>query len=312
LLTWLSVGSLRGPLDREQGVGVSKPIRVILIVLAAVFLIVVLGGATAFFLGGRILAERMDLPDEDLVEMSDSATAARGEHLMTIWGCADCHTKTLGGKLLIDAGPFAYLVAPNLTSGIGGLTADYKLPTFERAVRHGVGWDGRLLMIMPVMNYRNIADADIAALFAYLKSVPAVDNDVVGRQLGPIGRFASLMAARELFPASAMMHDIVHLREVEPSMTADYGGYLAGVCSGCHGLDFSGIKDNGPNLTADPETGLGSWTIDDFRRAVRLGQRPDGTVLDSMMPWYVFDKMTNDEVEALWMFLQGLEPKAGR
>ena len=289
----------------------SKPIHITLIVLAAIFLVVVLGGATAFFLGGRILAERMDLPDEDLTAVSDSASAARGEHLMTIWGCADCHTQTLGGKVLIDAGPFAYLVAPNLTSGVGGLTADYQLTTFERAVRHGVGWDRRLLMMMPVMDYRNVVDADVAALFAYLKSVPAVDNDVTGRQLGPIGRFASLIAAAELFPASAMMHDNVHLREVEPSVTADYGGYLAGICSGCHGPDFSGIKDNGPNLTADPETGLGSWSVDDFKRAFQQGRRPDGAVLDSTMPWYVFDKMTDDEVEAVWMFLQGLEPKAG-
>ncbi len=289
----------------------SKPIRIILIILAAIFLIVVLGGTTAFFLGGRILSERMDLPDENLVAMSDSAVTVRGEHLMTIWGCANCHTEALGGKVLIEAGPFAYLVASNLTSGVGGLTADYQLTTFERAVRHGVGWDGRLLMIMPVMDYRNIVDADVAALFAYLKSVPAVDNLVAGRQLGPIGRFASLLVAAELFPASAMMHDNVHLKEVEPSMTADYGGYLAGICSGCHGLDFSGIEDNGPNLTADPKTGIGSWSVDDFKRALQQGQRPDGAILDSTMPWYVFDKMTVDEVEAVWMFLQGLEPKAG-
>ncbi len=289
----------------------SKPIRIILIILAAIFLIVGLGGGTAFFLGGRILAERMDLLDEDLTQTSDSAATARGEHLMTIWGCADCHAETLGGKVLIEAGPFAYLVASNLTPGIGGLRADYRLPTFERAVRHGVGWDGRLLMIMPVMNYRNIVDADVAALFAYLKSVPAVDNPVAGRELGPIGRFASFMAAAELFPASAMMHDNVHLKEVEPSMTADYGGYLAGTCSGCHGLDFSGIKGSGPNLTSDPETGLASWSVDDFKRALQQGERPDGAVLDSTMPWYVLDKMTDDEVEAVWMFLQGLDPKAG-
>ncbi len=94
-------------------------------------------------------------------------------------------------------------------------------------------------------------------------------------------------------------------------MTADYGGYLAGICMGCHGPDYSGIKDNGPNLTADPETGLGSWTFDDFERAIQRGERPDGTVLDSTMPWYVFGKMTEDEVEAVWMFLRGLEPKTG-
>ena len=289
----------------------SKPIRIILIVLAVGLLIIVLGGATTFFLGGRVLADRMELPDEDLTAMSDSASVARGNHLMTISGCLDCHTETLGGKLLIDAGPFAYLVAPNLTAGVGGMAADYSIAAFERAVRHGIGSDGRLLMIMPSMDYQRVADVDIAALFAFLKSVPPVDNDVTGRRLGPIGRIASLVAGRELFPASGMMHDNVHLRDVEPSMTAEYGGYLAGLCIGCHGPDYSGMKDNGPNLTPDPATGIGTWGFDEFQRAFQQGQRPDGAVLDSTMPWYVFSNMTPDEVEAVWMFLQSLEPKAG-
>ena len=289
----------------------SKPIRIILIVVAVSLLIIVLGGATSLFLGGRVLAERMDLPDEDLTPMSDSATIARGEHLVTIWGCSDCHAETLGGKVLVDAKPFAYLVAPNLTAGTGGLTADYQITTFERAVRHGVGWDGRLLMMMPSMDYQHVTDMDIAALFAFLKAVAPVDNDVTGRKLGPIGRIASLVAGAELFPARGMMHANVHLREVEPSMTAEYGGYLARLCSGCHGPDYSGIKGNGPNLTSDPETGIGAWGLDEFQRAFQQGQRPDGTVLDSTMPWYVFGNMTEDEVEAVWMFLQSLEPKAG-
>jgi len=253
----------------------------------------------------------MVIPDEALEAVSDSAARARGEHLATIWACTECHTANLGGEVMIDAPPFAYLVAPNLTAGIGGLTAEYSLRRFEKAVRHGVGWDGRLLMIMPVMDYQHITDEDVAAIFAYLKSMPPVDNDVVGRKLGPLGRMVSLVAGAEMFPALGLVHDIVHLRTVEPSMTADYGGYLAGVCIGCHGRDYSGVDGSGPNLTLDRETGLGSWTFDDFKRAFQQGQRPDGAVIDSAMPWYLFAAMTEDEVEALWMYLEGLDPIVG-
>jgi mono/diheme cytochrome c family protein len=119
------------------------------------------------------------------------------------------------------------------------------------------------------------------------------------------------MAGADMFPAVGLVHDLVHLRTVERDMTADYGRYLAGVCIGCHGRDYSGMDDSGPNLTPDPETGLDSWTLDDFKRAFQQGQRPDGAVLDSAMPWYMFAAMTEDEVEALWMFLEELDPIVG-
>ncbi len=288
-----------------------KPFRVVILVIIAVVLIVVLGGGTAFLLGGRILSRTLDIPDEQLSAATSPGTVTRGAHLATIWGCTDCHTANLGGQVLIDEPRFARLAAPNLTAGIGGLTAQYALTTFEKAIRHGVGWNGRLLMVMPSMDYQHITDEDIAALFAYLKSMPPVDNDVVARELGPMGRFASLMSSAELFPGSAIQHDIVHLDRVEVGMTAEYGGYLAGICGGCHGKDYAGRDGNGPNLTRDPDTGLGGWSYDDFARAVRQGRRPDGAVLDSAMPWYAFSTMTEDEIEALWMYLERIEPKPG-
>jgi hypothetical protein len=60
------------------------------------------------------------------------------------------------------------------------------------------------------------------------------------------------------------------------------------------------------NLTP---TGIGHWTRDDFARALREGKRPDGTELNTFMPWKIFAGLTDDEVAALWSYLQTVPPK---
>jgi hypothetical protein len=52
--------------------------------------------------------------------------------------------------------------------------------------------------------------------------------------------------------------------------------------------------------------GLVSWTHDDFRRAIREGKRPDGSVLNEFMPWQTFAKLTDLEVEAIWLYLRSV------
>jgi cytochrome c553 len=98
-----------------------------------------------------------------------------------------------------------------------------------------------------------------------------------------------------------------------------YGKYLAVTCTGCHGEGLSGgaIPGTPPdwppaaNLTPDEATGLGGWTEADFFRALREGKRPDGTDLQGdFMPWKLTAKMTDDEIRALWMYLQTLPAKA--
>ena len=64
------------------------------------------------------------------------------------------------------------------------------------------------------------------------------------------------------------------------------------------------------NITPEGETGIGKWGREDFFRAIREGKRPDGTDLrPQFMPWPNFAKFGEDELEALWMYLQTVEPK---
>ena len=97
----------------------------------------------------------------------------------------------------------------------------------------------------------------------------------------------------------------------------EYGEYLANTCKGCHGAGFSGgpipgIPAQPPypaNLTADVATGLGSWQEADFVTALRTGIRPDGTLITSAMPWQTFQGLTDDELDALWLYLQSVRPR---
>ena len=62
----------------------------------------------------------------------------------------------------------------------------------------------------------------------------------------------------------------------------------------------------GPDLTQSGE--LGGWTEQDFINTIRQGVTPDGDTLDSEeMPWDYYTRMTDDELKAIWMYLQTLE-----
>jgi hypothetical protein len=62
------------------------------------------------------------------------------------------------------------------------------------------------------------------------------------------------------------------------------------------------------NLTPDPETGIGSWTEDDIIKAIRTGQRPDGSPLLPPMPWPNFAHLTDEDARALAVYLKSIPP----
>ena len=62
------------------------------------------------------------------------------------------------------------------------------------------------------------------------------------------------------------------------------------------------------NLTPDVETGIGTWSEADIVRAIRTGQRPDGTPLLPPMPWPMYAHMTDEEAFAVAAYLKSLPP----
>src|SRR5436190_6517810 len=66
----------------------------------------------------------------------------------------------------------------------------------------------------------------------------------------------------------------------------------------------------GPNITPHPEAGIGKWSEADFVRAMRLGERPDGSNYFPAFPYPSFTAMTDDDLRDLWAYLRSLPPNA--
>jgi cytochrome c553 len=245
----------------------------------------------------------------------NAALIAEGRRQATIRGCNDCHGADMGGNTLVDQFPVGRISGSNLTRGKGGVGARYATDdAWARAILHGVGSDGRPLLLMPSQEFQGLTDADVAALVAYLRTLPPVDRETPANAVWPMGR--ALVAAGVLpLAAEVIDHDAPRV-QVQPAPTAEYGARVAGVCTGCHGPGLSGGKGPGEpadwkpsaNLTPDRATGLGTWTEADFLRAMRTGKRPDGTAIQDPMPWKAVGMMSDAELRAMWMYLHTLPP----
>ena len=63
-----------------------------------------------------------------------------------------------------------------------------------------------------------------------------------------------------------------------------------------------------PNITPDPQTGIGKWTAQQFDDAVRRGRMPDGRRLYPAMPYPYFARMSADDVRAMRAYLDTVTP----
>jgi mono/diheme cytochrome c family protein len=248
---------------------------------------------------------------------TDPESLAMGRHMLTIRGCHDCHGPDYGGQVFIDDAP-GRLVASNLTRGEGGIGSRYSDADWVRAIRHGIGPNGRSLLFMPSYEYYPISDEDLGMMIAYLKSVPPVDNLLPGNAVRPLGRALLLAGELPLLPAEMVDHTAPRRPAPPIGPSAEYGEYLSFGCVGCHGFGFSGGRIPGTppdfpiatNITPDAETGIGNWSEADFVRALREGRRPDGSEIDRVMPWETATShMTDDEIRAIWLYLRTVPPK---
>lgn len=270
-------------------------------VLAALLTVVLIAVAVIYLISGRRMA-----PVEGTAHAIDSnaASVVEGQRLANAFGCTGCHGGNFGGTVLIDALPFAVLPANNLTSGRpGGAATDAR---WELAVRHGIGFDGRPLFIMPSRAYSRLSDAHLASILAWARSLPTVESPLPDRQFGPIGRLAITLG--QLPPVSAQIPgDVQHL-QTEPGATAEFGYYLTRLCLDCHGDDLRGgppdQREPSPGPDISPAGRLGTWNEAQFITAMREGRRPDGTMLnDSTMPWQAIGLLNDVELTAIWVYL---------
>jgi mono/diheme cytochrome c family protein len=255
----------------------------------------------------------------DLDALALERSIARGQHLLASrYPCLFCHGSDGGGGIMVEDPALGSFLAPNLTLGQGGVTADYAMADWDRIVRHGIKKNG-YPAVMPSVDFFSMSDQELSDLVAALRALPPVDKQMPAVSLGPIGKV--LIATGKLPTSASRLPDHQAAHPALPPAVEDavaFGGHVAQTCAGCHGLALTGgpIVGGAPdwppakNLTP-AEDGLAGWTYEQFDALLTTGKRPDGTATRAPMAEVqgVATKMTADERRALWAYLQSLPPK---
>ncbi len=218
-----------------------------------------------------------------------AATVARGKYLAVASDCAACHTKpngkTFAGGLAVGS-PVGKIYASNITPSTGFGIGRYSEAQFERALRHGVRGDGaNLYPAMPYTSFATFTNEDIHALYAYfMQAVTPVDEAAPTTDLPfPMNIRPSMKVWNLLFLKGKPF-------EADPAQSPEWnrGKYLVGGaahCAECHtprgflmelesGRQFAGGPVDAwyaPNITADPVSGIGSWSQPDLIHFLRDG-----------------------------------------
>ena len=289
-----------------------KVLKWVGIIVGVLLVVIILAAIGLYFVGKNNLNKTYDNVQVQMVTIpTDDAALVRGEHIaVAISLCAECHGDDLGGEVFLneDESIFGSGDAPNLTTGAGGVGADYTDEDWVRAIRHGIRPNGESLKFMPSQLYYEMSDDDLGAVIAYVKHVPPVDNDTGPVNLALLGTI--LMGNVMDLPAEQIDHDAARPVAPPAGVTVEYGAYLAtiGSCIDCHGDNLDGDvpmgASSGPNLVKRAD----EWTGEQFVSTLRQGINPDGDALDPVeMPWNYYTRMTDDELSALWLYIESLE-----
>lgn len=263
---------------------------------------------SAFAVGKSRMAETYAAPSAVTRVALDAATIEQGEHVMQIHMCQECHGDHLEGKVFADIPP-GRIVAPNLTSGKGGVGAEYGDGDWDRAVRYGVRPDGKaLLPFMPYTLFHQIGDEDMAALSAYLESLAPVDNDPGRSKIRLPGYL--MLATPDFSPGKRRRALETSPPKIPPvAATAEYGAYLvSSSCVECHGAQLRGGTHPAPDAPPGPDlSALGDWPFEAFAATMRAGVTPDGRQLrGEYMPYRFLANMTDVELQAIQAHLRTL------
>lgn len=285
-----------------------RALRYVVILVVAGVALIVLGGIVM----GRQVDERLkrvyNVPVEAIEIPADQASIERGMHLIdTVLFCKECHGDDLGGRLQFNDPLTGRIAAQNLTGGAGGIGPETSDEEWVLAIRHGVDENGNPLIEMPSESFYSLSDKDLGAIIAYMKSVAPVDNELPERRLGPFYQL-SILSNPNLIPAEVIDHEGLRPPSPEPGATVAYGKYLATACRICHGPALSGGPGAGAGLDLRASGDLSEWSEAEFVKALRTGETPRGEDLDpDLMPWERVGDLTDDELHAIWLYLQTLQ-----
>ena len=292
----------------------------VLLALAALALTFTVGWRPVIGAKTRPLTSRKFQPTPERIR--------RGEYLVhAVNNCMGCHaehdhkadppillSKEGAGAVLFEEGGFR-MVAPNITSdpetGIGKWSDD----SIARAIREGIADDGHALFPgMPYEHFRHMSDEDLASVVVFIRSLPPVRSELPSTKI-------PFLFARLIQGVPQPVTEPVP--EPDLSTPAKHGAYLAkiGTCSDCHtplnpkfqpipGMELAGgnliSAVASANLTPDA-SGIGYYDEALFIQAIRTGY-VRARKLNSAMPWWIYDHMTDDDLKAVFAYLRTLKP----
>jgi Cytochrome c len=306
-------------------------------ILAWVFavLAVVLAAGVTFTIGWRpFIGPRARALTARRFE-STPARLARGEYLVqNVTDCMGCHSEhdwtahdapvlpnTLGAgqDMNVLKGFPGKVYAPNITpdpeTGAGSWSDDQ----LARAIREGVGHDGRALFpFMPYSDFRALSDGDLASIVGYLRSLPPVRKQRQPTEL--------------IFPVKYLIRsapEALYTSVPEPDLSTPEkrGKYLVTIagCADCHtpqdahgqplpGMDFGGgFILQGPwgrvasaNITSDP-SGIPYYDQAMFMQAIRTGY-VGARKLNQIMPWHSYRGMTDEDLAGMFAYIKTFKP----
>lgn len=296
-------------------------------------ILILLGIAITFTVGWRPFIGPRTRPLTNRKFEATSERLARGKYLVLgLYGCVACHSEhdwkihggpevagtELGGQIFPAFDLPGRVVAPNISpdpeTGAGNWSDDQ----LARAIREGVGHDGRALFpIMPYPEFRNMPDEDLAATIVYIRSLPPVRHALPKTEID--------------FPVRYLIRSLPQPVEgpvAAPDLSdpVKRGAYLASMatCSDCHtlsvrgqpvaGLEYAGGAIlSGPygtvasaNLTPDP-SGIPYYDEALFIQAMRTGY-VKARAINSIMPFEAYKNLNDDDLKAMFAFLKTLKP----
>ena len=250
----------------------------------------------------------------------------QGEYVARAADCMSCHTQP-GGKPFAGGDElktvFGSIYGPNITpdrkTGIGSWSKD----DFSRALRRGIRKDGALLYpAMPYVDYTKMSDADLNALWVYMRSLPAVDHVVADAQKTfkfPFNIRAGNAAWQAIFfkPGRWMP---VHNK----SPAWNRGNYLVtvlGHCGECHTpkdvakaqkteYHLTGGQLEGwyaPDISNDPLSAIASFDVDQVAHFLKTGTLPNNTTAFGPMEETIHDSLShlsNGDLHAIALYLK--------
>ncbi len=256
----------------------------------------------------------------------------RGAYLAAAAGCDQCHTDSAhggrpyaGGRLL--ATPFGTIPTPNITPDLATGIGRWSMADFARALRWGIAPDdSHYVPAFPYPFYNRLADADLADLKAFLDSLPAVSRP----DLKGAGSTALIPRAQAALAVVATPFPGPWRPEPDKDEVRNRGGYLVasvGRCGDCHtprtwlgtpdperflaGVPAEPGGKKVPNITPDPQTGIGNWSEDDIVGVLTDGHTPDFDFVGGAMNEIVKNtaRLTAEDRRAIAVYLLSIPAK---